>query len=423
MSALQHLRKSVPGFTYTQAIKKLRKMKKRYRVVPGGTSAGKTFGISPILMDRAIKTPGLEISIVSESIPHLRKGALKDFLKIMKATGRYIDAHYNRTFLTYTFSNGSVIEFFSADQEDKVKGPRRNVLYVNECNNLKFDTFHQLAIRTDGEIWLDYNPSREFWVQTELPETDPDVEYLILTYKDNEALSESIIKEIEKAKYKGFFNPDLPMPELINETNIKSDYWSNWWLVYGLGLTGSLEGQILTDWSIVKQIPKDARLIGYAMDFGFDNDPSTLIGAFSYEGKVYWKEYFYETGLKTRDIARKMKEAGVRSTDFVVADRSNGRLITEINEFGFNVRKANQDPGTIELGIEILQQDHFYITEDSLNFINELRNYLYKKDKKTGKFTNEPIDDFNHCIDPQRYLGFAKLTKQKSRRKGLRRRN
>ena len=110
-------------FKYTRAIRKLRKLKKRIKVVPGGTSAGKTFGILPILIDKAIKNENLEISVVSESIPHLRKGALKDFLKIMKSTGRYIDANYNRTLLTYTFASGSYIEFFSADQEDKVRGP------------------------------------------------------------------------------------------------------------------------------------------------------------------------------------------------------------------------------------------------------------------------------------------------------------
>ncbi len=164
--------------------------------MPGGTSAGKTFGILPILIDRAIKTPLLEISVVSESIPHLRKGALKDFLKIMKATGRYVDKNFNRTMLTYTFTNGSYIEFFSADQEDKVRGPRRNVLYINECNNITFETYHQLQIRTSHEIWLDFNPANEFWAYTELQD-DEDVEWLTLTYKDNEALPLSIVKEIE----------------------------------------------------------------------------------------------------------------------------------------------------------------------------------------------------------------------------------
>lgn len=233
--------KQVEGFTYTTAIKKLRKLKKRIRVIPGGTSAGKTYGILPILIDLATRTELLEISVVSESVPHLRKGALKDFLKIMKATGRYIDSNYNRTLLTYTFSNGSYIEFFSADQEDKVRGPRRNILYINECNNITFETYHQLAIRTSDTIWLDFNPSESFWAYDEL-ENDKDADWLILTYKDNEALHPNIVSEIEKGLEKGFINPN---GNLDDEKNIKSKFWANWWKVYGLGLKGAIEGVLV----------------------------------------------------------------------------------------------------------------------------------------------------------------------------------
>lgn len=233
--------KQVEGFTYTTAIKKLRKLKKRIRVIPGGTSAGKTYGILPILIDLATRTELLEISVVSESVPHLRKGALKDFLKIMKATGRYIDSNYNRTLLTYTFSNGSYIEFFSADQEDKVRGPRRNILYINECNNITFETYHQLAIRTSDTIWLDFNPSESFWAYDEL-ENDKDSEWLILTYKDNEALHPNIVSEIEKGLEKGFIDPN---GNLDDEKNIKSKFWANWWKVYGLGLKGAIDGVLV----------------------------------------------------------------------------------------------------------------------------------------------------------------------------------
>lgn len=233
--------RSVNGFIYTTAIKKLRKLKKRIRIIPGGTSAGKTFGIIPILIDYAIKNPYSEISIVSESVPHLRKGALKDFLKIMRSTGRYIDSNYNRTLLTYSFSNGSYIEFFSADQQDKVRGPRRNILYINECNNIDFETYHQLAIRTSDIIWLDFNPSDSFWAYDEL-EDDKDAEWLVLTYKDNEALHPNIVSEIEKALEKGFYDPN---GNLDDEKNIKSKFWANWWKVYGLGQKGSIEGVLI----------------------------------------------------------------------------------------------------------------------------------------------------------------------------------
>ena len=159
----------------------------------------------------------------------------------MRATGRFFQPNYNRTLLTYTFSNGSYIEFFSADQEDKVRGPRRNILYINECNNISFETYHQLAIRTTDTIWLDFNPSESFWAYDEL-ENDIDADWLVLTYKDNEALHENIIREIEKSKEKGFVNPD---GNLDDENNIKSKFWANWWRVYGLGLPGSIEGVLV----------------------------------------------------------------------------------------------------------------------------------------------------------------------------------
>ena len=410
----------VDGFQYTTAIKKLRRMKKRIRGVPGGTSAGKTFGILPILIDQAAKTSGQEISVVSESVPHLRKGALKDFLKIMKATGRYIDANYNRTLLTYTFANGSYIEFFSADQEGKVRGPRRHILYINECNNITFETFHQLSIRTSESIWLDFNPSNEFWYHTELAE-DTDFEELVLTYKDNEALSGSIIREIEKAKAKAYFDPDLELPDLLNVSNIKNYYWHNWWKVYGLGLVGTLEGVIFTNWKQVDDIPRDARLIGYAIDFGYTNDPTTLVAAYYWNGKTIWDELIYQTGMTNGDIANTMKSLGVRHSDFIIADSAEPKSIAEINRYGFRIQPADKGPDSINFGIDVLQEEEFLVTKRSTNMVKELRKYMWDKDK-TGKTLNKPVDAFNHCIDPMRYLATSKMSKHKQKR-GVKRRN
>lgn len=412
----------VNGFRYTTAIKKLRGLTKRVRIIPGGTSAGKTFGILPILIDMAARTPLLEISVVSESVPHLRKGALRDFLKIMQATGRFIDKNYNRTLLTYTFSNGAFIEFFSADQEDKVRGPRRNVLYINECNNVSFETYHQLAIRTDQVIWIDFNPVAEFWVHTELA-NDADVDWLTLTYKDNEALSVNIVLEIEKAREKAYFNPDLPPTEreLFAPSNIKNYYWHNWWKVYGLGLTGTLEGVIFKDWKVIDNLPQYAKLIGYAIDFGYTNDPTAIVACYLWNGKYIWHELTYQAGLKNSDIAAQLKQHGVRRTDFVIADCAEPKSIAEINDYGFHILPADKGPDSVNFGIDVLQQDEFYVTKQSVNMIRELRRYCWAKDK-TGKTLNVPVDADNHTIDPMRYLATAKISKYK-RKKGIRRRN
>lgn len=382
------------GFFYTSALKKLRKLKKRIKKVPGGTSAGKTFSILPILIDKATKTPLLEISVVSESIPHLRKGAMKDFLKIMKATGRYNDARWNRSLLTYYFHNGSYIEFFSADQEDKVRGPRRNILYINECNNIKFETYHQMAIRTDMEIWLDYNPTHEFWADTELKD-DPDVESITLTYKDNEALSESIVREIEKARDKAFF--DVEMENIFQENNIKSSYWSNWWKVYGLGLTGSLEGVVFSNWRIINNIPENAKLLGQGLDFGYSNDPTAIIEVYEWNGKRILNEICYRTKMVNSDIALILPKQPV-----TYADSAEPKSIEEIRRCGKMIKAVTKGADSINFGIQIMQRQEYLITSNSTNLIKEFRNYTWDTDK-TGAKINKPIDAWNHGIDAVRY--------------------
>lgn len=325
---------------------------------------------------------------------------MKDFEKIMRETNRWVEGRFNKTLLKYTFGNGSYIEFFSADQEGKVRGPRRNILYVNECNNITFETYHQLAIRTDQTIWLDFNPSNSFWVHEELTD-DEDAEWLTLTYKDNEALSGSIIKEIEKAKVKA----------------TTSNYWANWWKVYGLGQLGQLEGVIFNNWKQIDMIPEEARLIGYGMDFGY-NDPTTLIAAYIWNGKVIWDEVIYQSGLTSSEIAKLLQAKRVLKTQAIIGDSAAPQSILEIKGYGYKIEGADKGSGSINYGIGILQENEFLVTSGSINLIKELRRYAWDKDKQ-GKSLNTPIDAFNHCIDGMRYLAMAKLAKQKQRRKGI----
>ena len=378
------------SFVRTTAINKILNLKKRIKIIQGGTSAGKTYGILPILIDKASKKGGLEISVVSESIPHLRRGALKDFIKIMQETNRWIAPNYNKSFLKYTFANGSYIEFFSVEQPDKLRGARRNILYVNEANNIPFEAYNQLSIRTSDEVYLDYNPTHEFYAHTELiPDADSD--FIILTYKDNEGLSDSIVKEIEKAKDKG----------------LTSKYWANWWNVYGLGLVGSLEGVVFQNWEQIRVVPDEARILGYGMDFGYTNDPTTLIACYKLDNELIFDEVIYRTGLLNSDIKDLMNNHNV-GHNVVYADSAEPKSIAELKRYGFYIKPTDKGRDSINYGINILQQYNFKVTKRSTNLIKELRSYTWDT-SKTGERLNKPIDAFNHGIDAMRYFAMMKL--------------
>jgi len=368
----------------TTAQLKIAALNKRIRIVQGGTSSSKTFTIIPLLIHYAIETPQAEISIVAESIPHLKRGAIRDFIKIMHWTNNFRDSQFNKTDLKYTFSNGSYIEFFSADQPDRLRGARRDVLFINECNNIAFEAYQQLAIRTKNFIYLDYNPTSEFWVHTEL-KNDPDAEMIILTYKDNEALSPSIVTEIEKAREKAK----------------TSKYWENWWNVYGLGLVGSMDGVIFSNWQQIDSIPKEAKLFSYGMDFGFTNDPTTLVAVYRYDNKLIIDELIYQTGLLNSDIIRHCKGLEDK-TVYITADSAEPKSIEEIKRAGIYIKAANKGKDSINHGIDILQQHDILITSKSVNLIKEFRNYTWDADKAGNKL-NKPIDAYNHGIDALRY--------------------
>lgn len=361
------------------------KLTARKRVIQGGTSAGKTFGVIPILINKALKNPGTEISIVSESIPHLRRGALKDFLKIMVWTKRMEEKKFNRSLLTYRFDNGSYIEFFSADQPDKLRGARRNVLYINEANNVDFESYQQLAIRTSNEIWIDFNPTSEFWAHTEVLK-DTDAELLILTYKDNEALPTTIVDEIEKAKEKAK----------------TSSYWDNWWRVYGLGQIGALQGGVFENWEQIDTIPNEAKLLAYGMDFGFTNDPTTLTAIYQYNGKYILDEVIYQTQLTTMDLNNLMKQKGVVKGKSIYADSAEPKTIRELNNMGWSVKASEKGRDSILFGIDKMQREEFLVTKNSVNLIKELRSYIWDTDR-SGQRLNKPIDNYNHAIDGIRY--------------------
>lgn len=377
------------SYRQTTALKKIRSLKNRIKVIQGGSSAGKTIAILILLIDRCIKEPGLEVSVVSESIPHLRRGALRDFLKIMKETGRYIGQNYNKTLLRYEFSNGSYMEFFSADVEEKLRGGRRQVLYINECNSIQYESYLQLAIRTSNEIYLDYNPSTKFWVNSEVI-GQKDTDFIILTYKDNEGLPDEVVGMLESNR----------------ERALTSSYWENWCKVYLDGETGNIEGTIFTDFEVIDKIPEEARLLGYGLDFGFSQDPAALIALYKYNDDIIADELIYETGLLNSELANRMKQYEVKGE--IYADSAEPKSISELKRFGFQVKPVEKGRDSINYGIQIIQQKHILVTRRSKNLLDEFSKYSWKKNRDGG-YDTTPIDSNNHACDALRYISTMKL--------------
>lgn len=365
----------------TTAINKILKLNKFVRAIQGGTSAGKTYGIIPILIDIAAKKNNLDISIVAESIPHLKRGAMKDFKKIMSDTGRWNWERWNATDFRYTFANGSNIEFFSADNNSKLRGARRDYLYINECNNVDFQSYNELASRTKEAVYLDWNPTNEFWFHTDLQQ-DADVDFIIINYTDNEACPESAKNFIEKAKQK----------------SATSAYWLNWWKVYGLGELGTLQGAIFDNYEIIDTLPSDAKLEVIGLDFGYTVDPAAAIAIYSYNKKFILDEILYAKGQANKDIATALHPYKC----MVIADSSEPKSIDEIRLHGINIKAAEKGKDSISFGIQLIQGVELLITSSSTNLIKEMRGYLWERDR-SGAELGVPVGINNHAMDAMRY--------------------
>lgn len=366
-------------YSQTTATDKIIGMSKRIRAVAGGTSASKTISILLYLIARAQsdKTPTLT-SIVSESFPHLRRGAMRDFLNIMQEHNYFKDDLWSKTDYTYTFETGSKIEFFSADQPSKVRGPRRDRLFVNEGNNIPQEAFEQLLVRTKEFAFVDWNPVAEFYMYTDYIGKRDDVEFITLTYKDNEALAPEIVGEIEARR------------------NNKA-----WWRVYGEGQLGDVEGRIYKDWQIIDDIPHEARLIRRGLDFGYSVDPSSIVDIYEYNGGYIVDERMYLKGQSNKQLADFIRNLP-ESTTLVIADSAEPKSIDEIKLHGVNILPAEKGKDSVNYGIQMIQDKQISITKRSINGIKEYRNYMWKTDKD-GRNVGVPEPGLDHFLDAMRY--------------------
>lgn len=375
------------NFSDTTATKKIFALNQRIRAVTGGTSASKTISILVWLIDYCqVKHDRRKLAtVVSESYPHLEKGAMLDFENIMKDRGYWQDSSWNQTKHVYTFETGNKLEFYSVDTFGKAHGPRRDVLFVNESNNLDYKIVDQLITRTREIVWMDWNPSEEFWFYTEMMPNRQDIDFITLTYLDNEALDAITIAEIESHK------------------NNKS-----WWTVYGLGQLGAVEGKIYRDWQFIDEIPHEARLERRGMDFGYSNDPTAIVDIYYYNGGYILDEQCFLKGLSNKQISDLL----VIDKSLVVADSAEPKSIDEIRSHGVNIIGADKGKDSVAHGIQLIQDQRISVTKRSINVIKEYRNYLWLTDKN-GKILNEPEHQFSHSMDAIRY-GLVSLVKKGS---------
>ena len=362
----------MPTFTETTATVKVKHLNKRIRLLAGGMRASKTISILLYLIARAQtdKTPTLT-SIVSESMPHLRRGAIRDFETILTAHHYWDPARWNASTFTYTFETGSKIEFFSADQPSKIRGPSRDRLFVNEANNIAQESWEQLLFRTREFAFADWNPVGNFYMYDDYGlEDDKDavadddrVDFLILTYKDNESLEQTIVEDIER---KAALNP-------------------GWARVYAHGKRGEMEGKIFTGWKIYDEVPHEARLVVRGLDFGYAQDPTALCDIYYYNGAYIIDELISRKGMLNRQIADVILNQSDPNV-LTIADSAEPKSIAEMQEYGVNImgveKKGTAGVNFTNSAIQYVQGQRMGITKRSLNYLKSYRTFMWQTDKE-----------------------------------------
>ena len=363
----------------------LNSLSKKILVEQGGTRSGKTYNILLwLIFNYCNSNTSKTITICRKTFPAVRGTVMRDFFEILKEYDLYFEELHSKSTNEY-YINGNRVEFISLDQPQKIRGRKRDILFINECNELNYEDFQQLIFRTTDNIIIDFNPSDEFhWIYDKVL-TREDVEFYQTSYRDNPFLAKSLVEEIERLK----------------------DTDENYWRVYGLGERGQSRSLVYS-FKTTKDIPATAKLLGRGLDFGFSNDSTAVVETYVEGNNMYVRELLYRTGMTNQDIARELERIGLDRRDEIWADSAEPKSIEEIYRMGWNIKKTFK--GAINIGIDMVRRHNLYVTEDSVNTIKELRNYKYVEDKN-GNLTNKPIDLFNHSLDALRYSIVNKLSR------------
>jgi len=373
-----------PNLTFIQQSIKT----KRVIALQGGTRSGKTYSALQWIIRQCLTYKGITVSIVRKTLPALKTSAMRDFFEILNSIEEYSESNHNKTENTYNL-NDNLVEFFSLDDAAKVRGRKRDLLFINEANELELEDWRQLIFRTTGRIIIDYNPSDfEHWIYEQVIPRE-DCGLIITTYKDNPHLPLSLKKEIESL--------ELADPE--------------YWKIFGLGQRGQLKGLVFNNFTEGYTIPQDATFIGYGLDWGFSNDPTAIVSFYKFNQELYIREELYERGLTNQDVADKLRSIGVERRDEIFADSAEPKSIEEVYRLGFNIKPTAKGKDSIINSIDILRR--YRLNLIGSNLIREFRTYKWKIDK-SGHQLNEPIDFNNHLVDASRYLALMKLQEKNS---------
>ena len=367
--------------------KHLEKSQKKIVIEQGGSRSGKTYNILIwIIFGYCLREKNKVVSICRKTFPALRTSAMRDFFEILKSQELYSEQDHNKTSHEYKI-NSNLVEFISLDSPQKVRGRKRDILFLNEANECTWEDWNQLVFRTVGRIILDYNPSDEFhWIYDKVKVRE-DADFYKTTYKNNKFLEESIVKEIERLQFTD----------------------ENYWRIYGLGEVGQSKATIF-QFREIEKIPDNAKFVSYGMDFGYTNDPTCISKIYLHDTNLYCEEVLYRTGMTNRDIHNELLSLGINRRDEIFADSAEPKTIDELYRYGWNIKPSTKGRDSINIGIDMLKRYTIHVNKKSLNAIKESRNYKWKEDKN-GNILNQPEDKFNHFIDSLRYGIYNKLAR------------